>query len=433
MQVSVEKTSELSRKMTVSVPETVVQEKMAERLKTLARDVKIHGFRPGKVPQQVVKKMYGDKVRDEITGDLIQSTYYQALQSESLRPAGYPHIQHTDDADGFAYTAIFEVYPEIVLDGLDQLQVSRPIATVGDVDVDNIIEKLREQKKEWNAVERAAQENDQVTIHFSGVSEGVNFTNGKVENFLVEIGAKKMILGFEDQLLGLEVGATKTFDIEFPADYGNAELAGKSAQFDIEVVKIEEVSLPDIDAEFIQAYGVDEGTVEAFRTDVAENLGRELKQVLRSKLKDAVMNALYEKFQIAVPNSLIDEEVERLMQPYIESAKRKKIKPEDMQLPRDAFEEQAKRRVALGLILGEIIEKNAIKIDSAKVRETIEELAKSYESPEDVVAWYYADEKRLHDVEQMVLEDQVVEWLVGQSQVSDVAVSFRDVMDRQQQ
>jgi len=433
MQVSVEKTSELSRKMTVSVPETVVQEKMAERLKTLAREVKIHGFRPGKVPQQVVTKMYGDKVRDEITGDLIQTTYYEALQSQALRPAGYPHIQHTDDAEGFVYTAVFEVYPEIVLEGLNQLEITRPIATVGDFDVDNIIEKLREQKKEWTVVERAAQEQDQITIHFSGISEGVNFTNGKAENFAIEIGAKKMIPGFEDQLIGLEAGANKTFEITFPAEYGNAELAGKDAQFDIEVVKVETASLPEIDADFIKAYGVEEGTVDAFRADVKDNLGRELKQVLRGKLKNAVMDSLYEKFPIAVPNALIDEEVERLMQPYIESAKRQKIKPEDMQLPRDAFEEQAKRRVALGLILGEIIQKNSVEIDGDKVRETIGELAKSYERPEDVVAWYYADEKRLHDVQQMVLEDQVVEWLVSQAKVTDETVSFSDVMDRQQQ
>ena len=433
MQVSVEKTSELSRKMTVNVPETVVQEKMAERLKSLAREVKIDGFRPGKVPQAVVQKMYGSKVRDEIAGDLIQSTYYEALQSESLRPAGYPHINHIDDADGFSYTAIFEVYPEIVLEGLDQLEIVRPIATVGDVDVDNIIEKLREQKKTWEVVERAAQEHDQVTLNFSGVSEGTNFTNGKVENFLVEIGAKKMIPGFEDQLVGLEVGANKSFELTFPEEYGNAELAGKTAEFDIEVIKIEAATLPEIDEAFIKAYGVDEGSVDAFRADVSDNLSRELKQVLRGKLKNAVMDALYTKFQITVPNALIDEEVERLMTPYIESAKRQKMKPEDMLLPRDVFEEQAKRRVALGLILGEVIQKNAVELDANKVRATIEELAKSYEHPEDVIAWYYADEKRLHDVEQMVLEDQVVEWLVAQAHVSDESVSFSDVMDRQQQ
>jgi trigger factor len=432
MQVSVEKTSELSRKMTVSVPESVVQEKMDERLKSLAREVKIHGFRPGKVPQSVVQKMYGDKVRDEIAGDLIQATYYDALQSESLRPAGYPHIEHADDEEGFRYTAVFEVYPEIVLEGLDQLEVIRPIATVNEVDVDDIIEKLREQKKEWAIVDRAAQTGDRVTINFSGVAEEENFTDGKVENYAVEIGTNKMIPGFEDELLGLKADDSKSFELTFPADYGNDKLAGKTAQFTVDVVTVETASLPEIDEAFIQAYGIEEGSIESFRADVRENLTRELKHVLRGKLKNAVMDALYAKFQITVPNSLINEEIERLMTPYLESAKRQKIKLEDMNLPRDAFEEQAKRRVALGLLLGEVIHKHSVELDADKVRSTVEDLAKSYESPEDVVAWYYADEKRLHDVQQMVLEDQVVEWLVAQAKVTDETVGFSDVMDKQQ-
>jgi trigger factor len=433
MHVSVEKTSELSRKMTVSVPETVVQEKMAERLKSLAREVKVDGFRPGKVPQSVVQKLYGSKVRDEIAGDLIQSSFYEALQSESLRPAGYPHIEHADGAEGFNYTATFEVYPEIKLEGLDQLQVVRPNAVVGEEDINSIIEKLREQKKEWVVAERAAQAQDQVTVNFSGAIDEVNFTDGKVENYPVEIGANKMIPGFEDQLIGLETGATKSFELSFPAEYGNTELAGKTATFDIEVVKIETSVLPEIDEEFIKAYGVEQGSVEAFHADVKENLSRELKQVLRGKLKNAVMDALYTKFQITVPNVLIDEEIERLVAPYIESAKRQKLKPEDLNLSREAFEEQAKRRVTLGLLLGDVIQQNSIQLDADKVRSTVEELAKSYENPEEVVAWYYADEKRLHDVEQMVLEDQVVEWLVAQAQVSDETISFSEVMDRQQQ
>lgn len=432
MQVSVEKTSELSRKMTVNVPESVVQEKMDERLKSIAREVKIHGFRPGKVPHSVVQKMYGGKVRDEITGDLIQSTFYQALNSESLRPAGYPHIDHSDDTEGFRYTATFEVYPEIVLEGLDQLEVVRPVATVNEVDVDNIIEKLRDQKKEWAVVERPAQTGDQIVINFSGVAEEENFTDGTVENYKVDIGTNKMIPGFEDQLLGLKAGDAKAFELAFPEDYGNEKLAGKTAQFNVDVVSVEAATLPEVNEEFIQAYGVEEGTVEAFRADVQENLARELKQVLRGKLKNAVMDALYTKFQFTVPVALIDEEVERLMTPYVESAKRQKIKLEDMNLPRDAFEEQAKRRVALGLILGEVIEKNSVQLDDNKVRSTVDELAKSYESPEDVVSWYYADPKRLHDVQQMVLEDQVVEWLVEQAKVTDETVSFNDVMDKQQ-
>ena len=432
MQVSVEKTSELSRKMTVSVPEAVVQEKMAERLKSLARDVKIDGFRPGKVPQHVVKKMFGDRVRGEIASDLIKATYYDALQDQDLKPAGHPHIEPLDETEGFKYTAVFEVYPEISLQGIDQLEVVRPVATVGDTDVEDMIEKLRAQKQSWRIVDRPAQEHDRVTISFLGTSEEEYFTDGRVEDFEVVCGSKKMIPGFEDNLAGLKTGDNKTFTLNFPEDYSNTKLAGKIAQFEVDVIKVEEPLLPEINEEFVKAYGIEEGSVESFRDDVKNNMERELELALRVKLKSSVMDALHEKIQISVPNTLIDMEVEHLMKPYIETAKRQNMKLEDIKLPRDAFEIQAKRRVALGLILGEIIQKNAITLDSNKVRSTIEDMAKSYERPEDVVNWYYTDASRLSDVQQMVLEDQVIEWLVGQAKVSDETVNFSDVMDKQQ-
>lgn len=430
MQVSVEKTSELSRKMTVSVPEEVVQEKMAARLKSLAREVKIDGFRPGKAPQHVIKKMYGDRVRGEIAGDLVETTYFEALKEQDLRPAGYPHIQSSDEADGFKYTAEFEVYPEISLEGIDQIEVVRPVATVQDVDVDGMIEKLRAQKKSWVKVERASQEHDRVTISFSGVSEGENFTDGKVENYSVEIGAKQMIPGFEENLVGLSAGEKKTFEVSFPEEYGNEKLAGKVAEFEVEVIGVEEPVLPEIDDAFIKAYGID-GSVDAFREDIKSNLENELEQALRNKLKNAVMNALAEKIQISVPNTLVDQEVESMMKPYIETAKRQKMKLEDLKLPRDAFEEQAKRRVALGLILSEIIHENGIKVDDNKVRSTVEDMAKSYERPKDVVDWYYSDENRLNDVRQMVLENQTIDWLVAQAKVTDETISFSDAMNKQ--
>lgn len=430
MQVSVEKTSELSRKMTVSVPEEVVQEKMAARLKSLAREVKIDGFRPGKVPPHVVKKLYGERVRSEIAGDLIQSTYYQALQDQDLKPAGYPHIHPSDEAEGFKYTAIFEVYPDISLQDVNQLEVQRPLASVNDSDVDAMIEKLRSQHKKWNEVERAAQEHDRITITFSGSAEGENFTDGKVENYSVEIGSNQMISGFEDNLIGLAPGSNKIFTVSFPENYGNAKLAGKAAEFDVDVVKVEEPMLPEIDEAFIKAYGIEDGTLDAFRSDVRNTMERELEQVLRGKLKNAVMDALYQTIQVTIPNSLVDEEVENLMKPYKENAKKKKIKLEDLQLPRDIFEEQAKRRVALGLILGEVIQQNSIKLDDSKVRSVIEDMSKSYERPQDVIDWYYADEKRLNDVQQMVLEDQAVDWLLAQAKVTDQSMNFSDVMDK---
>jgi trigger factor len=432
MQVSVEKTSELSRKMTVSVPEAVVQEKMAERLKSLARSVKIDGFRPGKVPQHVVKKMYGDRIRGEIASELIKATYYDALQDQDLKPAGHPYIEPVDETEGFKYTAVFEVYPEITLEGIDQLEVVRPVAAVSDSDVENMIEKLRAQQQSWHIVDRPAQEHDRVTISFSGTSEGENFTDGRVEDFQVVCGSKKMIPGFEDNLVGLETGSNKTFTLTFPEDYDNKVLAGKVAQFEVDVIKVEEPLLPEVDEDFVKAYGIEDGSVESFREDVRNNMDRELEQALRSKLKSSVMDALYEKIQLTVPNTLVDMEVDSLMKPYIETAKRQKMKLEDLKLPRDVFEEQAKRRVALGLILGEIIQKNAIKLDSNKVRSTIEDLARSYERPDDVINWYYSDESRLTDVQQMVLEDQVIEWLVARAKVSDETVNFNDVMDRQQ-
>ena len=432
MQVSVEKTSELSRKMTVSVPEAVVQEKMAARLKSLARDVKIDGFRPGKVPQQVVKKMFGDRVRGEIASDLINETYFDAIEGQDLKPVGHPHIQPLDEVDGFKYTAVFEVYPEISLEGVTQLEVLRPVATVNDSDVDQMIEKLRAQQQTWHIVDRPAQEQDNITISFSGTSEGENFTEGRVEDFQVVCGSKKMIPGFEENLVGLEVGAHKTFTLNFPEEYGNEKLAGKTAEFDVDVIKVEEPLLAEIDEVFVKAYGIEDGSVESFRVDVKNNMERELELALRGKLKGSVMDALYEKIPLTIPNSLVDIEIENLMKPYIETAKRQKKNLDDLPLPRDMFEARAKRRVALGLILGEIIQKNAIKLDDDKVRSTIEDMAKSYERPQDVVNWYYTDESRLNEVQQMVLEDQTIEWLVAQAKVSDEQVNFSDVMDRQQ-
>ena len=432
MQVSVEKTSELSRKMTVSVPEAVVQEKMAARLKSLARDVKIDGFRPGKVPQQVVKKMFGDRVRGEIASDLINETYFDAIEGQDLKPVGHPHIQPLDEVDGFKYTAVFEVYPEISLEGVTQLEVLRPVATVNDSDVDQMIDKLRAQQQTWHIVDRPALKHDNITISFSGASEGENFTEGRVDDFQVVCGSKKMIPGFEENLVGLEVGAHKTFTLNFPEDYGSEKLAGKLAEFDVDVIKVEELLLAEINEVFVKAYGIEDGSVESFRIDVKSNMERELEVALRGKLKGSVMDALYAKIPLTIPNSLVDIEIENLMKPYIETAKRQKKNLDDLSLPRDMFEERAKRRVALGLILGEIIQKNAIKLDDDKVRSTIEDMAKSYEQPQDVVSWYYTDESRLNEVQQMVLEDQAIEWLVAQAKVSDEQVNFSDVMDRQQ-
>ena len=316
MQVSVEKTSELSRKMTVHVPEEVIQEKMKARLKTLSREIKLDGFRPGKVPQKVVEKMYGSRVRSEITGDLIQSSYNDALQDQNLRPAGPPNIVPVDGESGFEYTADFEVYPEISFTGIEQIEVKKPVVVIEDADLDRMIEKLREQKKDWNTVQRAAQEHDRVTISFTGVSGGENFTDGKVENYQVEIGSGQMIPGFEDHLMGLEADTNKTFEISFPEEYGNDKLAGEIAEFEVGVIRVEEAVFPEVDTDFIKTYGVEDGDMDTFRKDLEGKMQRELDQALQSNLKNSVMDGLNAKIKVTLPKTMIDQEIEVLNNQY---------------------------------------------------------------------------------------------------------------------
>jgi trigger factor len=270
-------------------------------------------------------------------------------------------------------------------------------------------------------------------VNFSGVCEGENFTDGKVENYPVEIGSNKMIPGFEDQLIGLSAGENKSFDISFPADYGNEKLAGKNATFDVEVIKVEEPVLPEITEDFVKQYGIESGDTTTFYDDVRNNMERELEKALRAEFKTSVLDALYAHVNPTVPNVLVDQEIATMMQPYAEQAKKYNLKLEDLNMPRDMFEAQAKRRVALGLILGDIIEQNQIKINEDKVRSTIEDLAQSYENPQEVIEWYYADKKRLNDVRQMVLEDQTVEWIVSQIKVVEQNSTFSDIMDKQRQ
>lgn len=430
MQISVEKISELSRKMTVHVPEELIQEKVKARLKSLSREVKLDGFRPGKVPQKVVEKMYGSRVRGEITGDLVQSSYYDALKEQDLKPAGPPNIVPVERESGFEYTADFEVYPEISFAGIEQIEVKKSVVVIEAADIDSMIEVLREQKKEWTTVQRAAQEHDRVTISFSGICDGENFTDGKVESYQVEVGAGQMIPGFEDNLIGLAVDANKTFECSFPEEYGNKKLAGKTAEFEVDVIQVEESVLPEVDTDFIKAYGIEEGDIDTFRKDVEVKMQRELDQTLQGNLKSGVMDGLNEKIMITLPKTLIDQEIEALNKQYTENAKRQNQGVRDLDLPSDIFEEQAKRRVALGLILSEIVQKNAIKVDGDRVRSTIEDMAISYDHPEEVVNWYYTDESRLQEIEQMVLENQVVDWVLEQIKVTDESAGFDEIMNR---
>ncbi|WP_394753332.1 trigger factor [Crenothrix sp.] len=439
MQVSVEKTSELSIKMTVTVPATVVQQKMAARLQSLASKVKVDGFRPGKVPAQVVKKLYGDKIRAEISEELFKSTYPEALAKEAIRPVDYPLIEFLNDPEGITYTASVEVYPEIILDALDQMEVIRPVATVQDSDVDTMIEKLRIMRQTLQLTDRPAQEGDRVSISFSATCDDNGLSTGRIDkdekgnDFGVFIGAKQMIPGFEDNLIGLKTGDNKTFPLVFPENYNNADFAGKAAQFEVDVIKVEEPSpLPEIDDEFVKAYGLEGSTVDSFREDVKATMERELEQALNEQFKAAVLGSVYKTVPLPLPNVLIEQEIENLAKPYLDNAKKQKLNMEEFKLPRDIFEETARTRVTLSLILREIIEKQNIQLDDTKVRTVVERMAQSFERPEEVVEYYYADEKRLNDIRQMVLEEQTVEWLAARANISDETLSFSEIMDKQQ-
>lgn len=434
MQVSVEQTSELTRKMTVSIPEEVIKPKVDARLASLKNEVKIDGFRPGKIPQSLINKRYGARVRGEIASDMIQSSYYEALKEQDLNPTGMPNIQPVEQEGGLAYTAEFEVYPEISLANISEIEAKRPVVEINDTDFDEMVAKLREHKKEWIEVERAIQDKDRVTLNFSGECEGENFTDGKVEDFHVEIGDKKMIPGFEDELIGLQVSDNKSFEITFPEEYaGNSKLAGKLANFDIEIVAIEESTLPEIDEEFIEEYGIESGDIEDFNKDVKTNMENELKKAVQSELKQSVLDALHTNINVTLPTALVDREIETILQSYTERAKQQNITLESADLPRDAIEEQAKQRIGLGLILGEVIKQNELSVDNDKLRSTIEDLARSYDSPDDVLKWYYEDEERLNDVKQMVLEDQTVEWLTGQIKMIDEPLEFSELMTKYHQ
>jgi len=294
--------------------------------------------------------------------------------------------------------------------------------------VEKTIETLRHNKKEWNGVERCSQMTDRLTFHFSGVCDDKNFTDGKVEDYQLELGTNQMIPGFEDELLGLETGQQKVFDIVFPEEYGNADLAGKTATFDVEIVLVEEVSLPVVNEDFIKSFGSTAHDVDSFKSEVKSNLEIELGQAIKRRVKTQVMDSLFDKFSINLPDVLIDQEIELLKQPYKENAKRQNQVVDDNDLPREMFEDQAKRRVTLGLVLAEIIRENAIQVDAARVRQEIEVMANTYEKPDDVINWYYGDKKRLDDVEKMILEEQVIDWVIDQNTVVEADVAFDELM-----
>ncbi len=429
MRVSIETTEGLERKMTIAVPGEQVDTAVNARLQEAAKNMNLKGFRRGKVPFKVIKGKFGKGVRQEVVGELMSQTYYEAISQESLKPAGQPKIEATNVIEGedLEFTAIFEVYPEITLPDFSKIEVERLSAEIEDADIDEMIMTLRQQRQIWEVVERPAATEDRVNIDYVGTLGGEEFDGGRGSGTNLVLGSERMIPGFETGIVGNSSGEVFVLTLEFPGEYHNEELAGKQVEFEITLNSVSTQVLPEIDEEFFKSFGIDEGGEPAFREEVSSNMRRELKVSSRSKLKNQVMNALIDAVDVSVPATLIAGEIQQLRDQAMQQiGAGKNIDP--AMLPDDLFTDQARRRVVLGLILGEVVQQHKITADPVRVREAVEELASTYESPDDVVNWYYGDKEQLGTVESTVIEDQVFDHIIDAANVRETRLSYQEVI-----
>ncbi len=428
MQVSVETTSGLERRMTVGIPADRIQNEVNKRLQQTAKRARVDGFRPGKVPMSVIRKRFGASAHQEVIGEVIQSSFYEAVMQEKLNPAGAPSVEPKSMEEGkdFEYIATFEVYPEVALAGFEGISVERPESEVTDADVDTMLETLRKQNTRFEAVERAAENGDQVTIDFVGKIDGEAFQGGAANGTNLVLGSGRMIPGFEEGLVGAKAGDSLTLNVTFPEDYQNLDLAGKAAEFETTVQAVAAPALPELDDEFFAKFGVTEGGLDGFRAEVRKNMERELRQAIKTKVKAQVMDGLLESNTVEVPKALISSEIDRLREQAGQQFGGANF--DVSQLPAELFEEQAKRRVSLGLIVAEVVKQNDIKPDNDRVRAMVEELASAYQEPEQVVNWYYQNEQQLGEIQSVVLEEQVVDTVLQKAQVTDKKVAYEEAV-----
>jgi trigger factor len=438
MQVTQESANGLERKIVVEVPAETIDDAVNKKLQSIAKTARINGFRPGKVPMKVIRKRYGGHVRQEVLGDVINESYRDALEQVDLKPAGMPSIEpvvdeaeNSEPAEGFRYRATFEVFPEIQVASLDGKSIEKKVAQVEETDLDEMIETLRKQRVNWVEVDRAAKTDDQVTMDFAGSIDGEEFDGGSAKEAPLVLGSGSMIPGFEEQLEGVSKGDSKTITVNFPEDYRATHLAGKEAQFEITVHAVKESELPEVNDEFAKDFGVEEGGVETLRSDIRKNMERELTQSLDNLNKQAVMDVLLESNDFDVPGSMVKDEIGRLRQ-QITSQMQGQGGTETPELADELFQEDAQRRVKLGLLISEIIKQNEIKVDPDKVKEAIDTIASSYEDPKQVVDYYYGNAEYLQNVEGMVLEQQVTDWAMENATVVDKSLTFKEVMNPEQ-
>jgi trigger factor len=433
MAVTVETLEKLERKITLTLPVNVIQSEVDSRLRKIARTAKMDGFRPGKVPMTVVAQRYGYSVHYEVMNDKVGEAFATAANEAKLRVAGQPRISEKEGApDGeLAFDAVFEVYPEVKIDDLATAEVERVTSEVSDAAIDRTIDILRKQRRTFaqRAQDAAAQENDRVTVDFEGKIDGETFQGGKAEDFQFLVGEGQMLKEFEEAVRGMKSGESKTFPLAFPADYHGKDVAGKSADFMVTVKKIEAAHLPEVNEALAKSLGIAEGTVEALRADIKKNLEREVKFRLLARNKNAVMDALVAKAELELPKSSVQTEVDRMIEGARADLKQRGIKDADKApIPDDVFRPQAERRVRLGLVVAELVRSNSLQARPEQIKAHIDELAASYEKPADVVRWYFSDTQRLAEVEAVVIENNVTDFVLGKARVNDKAIAFDELM-----
>ncbi|MEQ4922763.1 trigger factor [Proteus hauseri] len=432
MQVSVETTQGLGRRVTITVPAADIQTAVDSELKKAAKTARIDGFRKGHVPMSMVKQRYGMSVLNDVLGDLMQRNFINAIIENKVNPVGAPDYKPEQYKEGedFVYAVEFEVFPEIELKGLESIEVEKPVVTVKDEDVDNMLETLRKQQAEWKDKDGEVAAEDRVTVDFNGSIDGEEFEGGKAEDFVLAMGQGRMIPGFEDGVIGHKAGEEFTVDVTFPEDYHAENLKGKKAQFAINLKKVEERELPELTEEFIKRFGIADGSIDGLRAEVRKNMERELKNAIRTRVKSQVIDGLVNANEIDVPAAAVDSEIEVLQR---QAAQRfGGDEQQALQLPRELFEEQAKRRVIVGLLLGEVINTNELKAEDERVNTLIDEMASAYEDPSEVVEFYNKNEQLMNNIRNLALEEQAVEKILANAKVSEKEVGFTELMNQVQ-
>jgi trigger factor len=433
MQTNQESQSSLERRIDMSVPVAEIEKEVESRLKRMARTVKMSGFRPGKVPMKIVAQTYGPQARSEAIGAAVEKAFVATVQEQKLRVAGYPRIEPKqkegeDSVEALEFSAVFEVYPDVVAGDLSGQEIERPALTVGEAEVDKTLDVLRKQRTTFEAAEKAAEDGDRVVIDFTGRKDGEVFEGGQAQDFPFVLGAGSMLKDFEEAVRGLKAGESKTFDMTFPEDYHAAHLAGQTVQFEVALKQVEAPRLPEVDADFARAMGVADGDVAKLREEVKTNLEREVKRRIQSKVKEQVMEALLAAHPIDVPKALVEAEAQQLAENAKRDLEARGLNTKDIPVNVSWFMDQAVRRVKLGLIMAEVVKVNELHAKPEQIRTLIEEMAQSYEDPSELVRWYYAQPERLAQAEAVVIEDNVVAWAVTQAKATDKAVTFDELM-----